>query len=364
MSDVLAAGRSAERTRITSIFEFWPGWLFYTPVVLHWLYLGIKYRSMCLATSANPNIESGGLCGESKGAILDQVGSAQRSWIAKYARLTTGQNDLERTETLMAELELDYPIVVKPDIGCHGAGVRLIGDRTTLDLVLKDFPRDIDLLVQEYIAYEGEAGAFYVRVPGAPPRITSLTIKHAPAIEGDGHSTIKQLITADPRAGKISHLYFARLQDRLTDVLPAGQRMALVFTGNHCKGSVFQDGRDEITAALTARIDEICGSMPLFHFGRVDLRFKTIGSLRRGTDFRIIEINGVGSEATHIWDPTTALREAYKAQFEHYKLAFTIGDRMRQAGYRPTSPIELLRLWRRQTRLISSYPIERLAPSS
>ena len=357
MSDVLTTDRSEEATRVTSIFEFWPGWLFYTPVVVYWLYLGIRHHGMCLATSANPNIESGGLCGESKAAILDQVGSSQRSWIATYAKLTTGQHDLERAKALMAQSELSYPIVVKPDIGCHGAGVRLVADQATLNRVLSEFPREIGLLIQEYIPYDGEAGAFYVRKPGERPRITSLTLKHAPSIQGDGQSTVRQLILADPRASKISHLYLERLHNRLTEIVPAGHRLALVFTGNHCKGSVFRDGRDDITAALTSQIDEICSSMPLFHFGRVDLRYKTIGSLRRGRDFRIIEINGVGSEATHIWDPNTALWAAYKAQFDHYSLAFTIGDRMREAGYRPTSPIELLRLWRRQTRLISSYPM-------
>jgi hypothetical protein len=357
VSDVLTADRSTTPARITSPFEFWPGWLFYTPVVLYWLGLGIRYRNMCLATAANPKIEGGGLCGESKIAILDQVGPAQRRWIASYASLTTGENDASRARTIMVDLGLDFPVVIKPDIGCHGAGVRLINDPFTLERVLGEFPRHTNLLVQEYIPFEGEAGAFYVRLPGEKPRITSLTLKYAPSIVGDGRSTVRQLILADPRAGKIAHLFTARLHDRLDEIIPAGRQLPLVFTGNHCKGSVFKDGHDEITTSLTAQLDEICRSMPLFHFGRIDLRYESLASLRRGQDFRIIEINGVGSEATHVWDPSTTLAAAYRAQFEHYGLAFAIGDRMRAAGHRATSPLELLRLWRHQSRLIASYPM-------
>ena len=38
--------------RSLSFFEFWPGWLFYTPVVIHWLLLGLRYRDFSLPTAA------------------------------------------------------------------------------------------------------------------------------------------------------------------------------------------------------------------------------------------------------------------------------------------------------------------------
>ena len=79
--------------------------------------------------------------------------------------------------------------------------------------------------------------------------------------------------------------------------------------------------------------------------------------MRAGEGFRIIEINGVGSEATHIWDPRTTLVDAYRAQFSHYAEAFRIGAEMRRRGHRATGPLALLALWRRQSRLIASYPM-------
>ena len=53
------------RERPVSYFEFWPGWLFYSPVVAQWIALGLRHGDMSLPTAANPRITGGGLCGES-----------------------------------------------------------------------------------------------------------------------------------------------------------------------------------------------------------------------------------------------------------------------------------------------------------
>ncbi len=73
--------------------------------------------------------------------------------------------------------------------------------------------------------------------------------------------------------------------------------------------------------------------------------------------FRIIEINGAGSEATHIWDPNTRLRDAWRAQFLHYGAAFRIGAANRALGHRPCGVRSVYRLWRRQKRLMAAYPM-------
>ena len=362
MSDTTIHGALAtKRTqggRVLSAFEFWPDWLFYAPVVLQWIALGLRYGNFSLPSSANPGIVVGGLCGESKIDILDLVQAPGRDWIAPYARFDTGADDLAAAEAARAAAGLDYPLVLKPDIGCNGTGVRLIADSAALARALPDYPRGVGLVLQHFIPFEGEAGAFYVRRPGeAHGRLTSLTLKIAPHVIGDGRSTLRELILADPRAGRVPQLYLPRLAGRLGDVPRTGEAVRLVFSGNHCKGSIFKDGRDEITPALAARIDAIARAIPDFHFGRIDLRFASLAGLRKGEDFAIIEINGVGSEATHIWDPDCSLREAYRAQFWHYRAAFEIGREMRARGHRPHGIRAMLRLWRLQRRLMAAYPI-------
>ncbi len=357
MTALAASARTTPQRSISS-FEFWPSWLFYIPVVLFWILMGLRYRSFTLPTAANPRVETGGLCGERKTTILDQAGPGAVGWIAPYVVVTTGVDDLATTLAAMTRARLAMPVVVKPNIGCNGTGVRLVDTDTALEAALAAFPREIELVIQELVTYDGEAGIFYVREPGASAgRITSLTLKQAPIIVGDGRSTIRSLVLEDERSRHVPELYLPRLADRLDEILKPGERFRLVFAGNHCKGSIFSDGSHDITRTLTARVDAIMQAVPDFHFGRLDVRFESAASLRIGERFRIIEINGVGSEATHIWDPRTTLRAAYRDQFKHYRMAFEIGAEMRRRGAKPTPPLELLAFWRLQRRLMACYPL-------
>ena len=101
----------------------------------------------------------------------------------------------------------------------------------------------------------------------------------------------------------------------------------------------------------------IAQDLPDFYFGRIDVRFASLNALRRCEGFRIIEINGAGSEATHIWDPATTLPEAWRVQFFHYGMAFRIGAANRARGHRPTGLRTIYRLWRLQKRLMAAYPL-------
>ncbi len=372
MSDLQASSTALSRLRrsptaprperLTSFFEFWPGWIAYTPIVLQWIGLGIRYGNPILATAANPSIEAGGLCGESKQSILDQMGPAGRDWVASYTVCTTGafpeSDDLGVAEAAMEAADLSFPVVVKPDIGCNGTGVCLVDNRADLARYLAAFPRLTRFMLQALIPYEAEAGVFYIRRPGeSVGTITSVTLKSSPVVVGDGRSNLRQLIMAEPRCAQVPHLYLPRLAGRLHEVPAVGERVKLVFVGNHCKGSTFRNGAKLVTRELTARIEEIARSIPNFHFGRFDIRYESASALRAGEGFRIIEINGVGSEATHIWDPQTTLREAYAAQFFHYRAAFEIAAANRVLGHRPTPFFKLLRMWRQQKRLLASYPV-------
>ena len=353
-----AARRTVPRERPLSFFEFWPDWLFYFPVVVHWLAMGVRYRGFTLPTAANPTIAAGGLCGESKREILDLMLQPERDLLARYTSVVADDSDVTAAERAMAAAEIAYPVVAKPDIGCNGTGVRLVRTRDDLRRYVDEFPRGERLLLQEFVDHEAEAGIFYVRLPGeATGRITSITLKHAPVLVGDGRSTLRELVLADARAGQVSQLYLPRLKDRLHEVPRQGERVRLVFVGNHCKGSIFRDGTSHATAALTACFDRIAAALPDFHFGRIDVRFGSLSALSRGEGFRIIEINGAGSEATHVWDPAFSLLDAWRAQFFHYGKAYRIGADNRARGHRATPFRELWGLWRRQKQLMASYPL-------
>ncbi|GAA5266028.1 hypothetical protein ACOSOMT5_P2455 [Acidiphilium sp. MT5] len=365
-ADSLAARLQAALTRRrtprpVSFFEFWPGFVFYAPVVVFWIAQSIRHRSVTLPTLTNPLIEAGGVCGESKTDILDQMGPVGREFLAPYVGITTlgvvGADNVRMAEAAMRAQNLAYPVVAKPDMSCNGAGVRVIADRADLARYLAEFPPATRMQLQALVTDEGEAGIFYVRMPGAAQgQITSITIKHAPVVVGDGVRTIRALIDADARLAAVSGILLPKLGAEAARIPAKDERVRLVFVGNHCRGSTFKDGRHLITPALSARIEAIARDLPEFHFGRFDVRFSTVAKLRQGEGFKIIEVNGAGSEATHIWDPETTIIEAYRAQFFHYGAAFRIGAMLRAQGRKPYGLWRLLRAWQHQKALMARYP--------
>jgi hypothetical protein len=267
--------------RILSPFESWPPVLFYAPVVVYWLLLALRHRSLTLPAVANPQIEHGGLCGESKTKLFASMTPEGREWVAPYVSFMRGHDgdvdrDLDRLTRQLEAARLEFPLVAKPDVGCQGAGVRLVHDRLELRAYLRAFPAHERLLVQHFVDHEGEAGIFYVRRPNdAVGRIFSMTLKYFPTVVGDGKSTLGQLIRQDPRAGRLAHLYLPRHQHRIHWVPAEGEPVRLVFAGNHCKGAMFRNGGRLVTAELAARIDQIAHTIPSFHFGRFDVRFRS-----------------------------------------------------------------------------------------
>jgi hypothetical protein len=353
--------RHPEGKAPVSFFEFWPGWLFYAPVAAFWVVNAIRYGSITLPALANPRIDAGGLCGESKNAILDLAGDVARPWIADFAAMTTSGhvegNDLALAEAAMARAGLAYPVVAKPDMSCNGVGVRVVRNAAELGAYLAAFPRATALQLQALVTYEGEAGIFYIRHPGeAKGRITSVTLKFAPTVMGDGSLTVRALIDADSRLKAISHMLLPKLGAKADHIPALGETVRLVFVGNHCRGSTFKDGHDIVTPALTSRIDEIARDMPDLYFSRIDLRYESLDALRAGKNFKIIEFNGSGSEATHIWDPQMTIRAAYATQFFHYGESFKIGAQIRERGERPTGLLKLWGLWQHQKKLMAAYP--------
>ncbi|WP_306536665.1 DedA family protein [Geobacter sp.] len=354
-------GREATEP-ITSVFEFWPPWLFYLPVVPWWLWLSLRHRGILLPTAANPSIYAGGFIGESKGAILALVPQEQRHWVAPWVawRKEAGVSIDAACAEAAAVLErsgLAFPLVAKPNVGQRGAGVRPLHDGRELRDYLEAFPAGARMILQALVPFPHEAGILWYRLPGEERgRIFSVTRKEFPAVTGDGQRTLRELILADPRARRLRRVYLRRHRERQEAIPATGERVPLVFAGNHCQGAIFRNGRELATPALAARIDEIARSIPEFHFGRIDLRFRSEEELTRGEGFAIVEINGAGAEATHIWDARTRLTEGYSVLFEQFGILFEIGARNRRRGFRPVTVRQFLRDLLAYRRLAQGYP--------
>ncbi len=324
-------------------WEFWPMWVIYPPVLLQIAGLAVKYRSLRVVTAANPGIEGGGLVGESKYQILHSLQRAEPGAVARTERFdwADATNQIAR----FRGADADTPIVIKPDEGERGFGVRIVRNENDLQSVLRSEP--FDALLQEYVPGV-EFGVFYIRFPSdAEGHIFSITEKRMLFVEGDGRRSLAELILDDDRAVCMAERHFERHRDRLGDIPASGERIQLTELGTHSRGAVFLDGSARQTESLALRIDRVGRALTGFHFGRFDVRSSSPEAFSDG-EFKVIELNGITSEATHMYDPSYGLLFAYRVLFEQWRLAFALGAANVAAGARPASWAELSRLFRQR----------------
>ncbi|MFZ0827645.1 MAG: VTT domain-containing protein [Verrucomicrobiia bacterium] len=338
-------------------WEFWPPWLFYPPVAVYYLWLAVKYRGAMLPTAANPGIFSGGIIGESKMATLRELmdRSPEFTAAAELVAGATAEERLASLEEIRARRNLDYPFILKPDVGQRGAGVKLVRNQAQARAYFEQTSAAI--LVQRFAAGPHEAGIFYYRFPDElAGHIFSVTEKIFPIVAGDGRSTVAELVWRDPRARFQAEKYLQRLGARQAEVLPAGETLKLVQAGNHAQGCIFRDGMRLNSPALEARVDEISRKLTGFFIGRYDLRFSNEKDLRAGENFQIVELNGAAAEAASIYDARNSLWSAYRTLFRQWDLVFAIGAENRRRGCATTKVSHLWRAWRHYALLAATYP--------
>jgi hypothetical protein len=324
------------RWRRISRWEFWPLQLFYIPVVLYILYLGIKHRSLTRFTAANPAMPDGGFAGESKTQILNGL-AASPEYLATYHPIP-GDLSLKQRTALVTQfagtLASSFPLVIKPDVGERGAGVSIARNAADIAAYLEQNP--VDLIAQEYVA-GAEFGVFYIRHPSqSKGHIFSITEKRFPTVTGNGKHSLEELILQDDRAVCMAPLHLARHAARLDQVPATGAEVAIVELGTHSRGAVFLDGYWVHTPALETAIDRISQAYEGFFFGRYDIRVPLLEDFKAGKNFKIVELNGVTSEATHIYDPQNTLLNAYRTLATQWRHAFEIGAANAQTGASPT----------------------------
>jgi hypothetical protein len=264
-----------------------------------------------------------------------------------------------RLDDLTQLLELgehQFPLVLKPDAGQRGTGVRVVHSLEEARAYFAVQPGAV--VVQRFHPGPFEAGIFYYRRPGDHRgRIFSLTDKRFPILTGDGRSTLEELVWAHPRFRLQASIFLRRHAGETQRVLADGERFQLALAGNHAQGTMFLDGAHLVTPELERRIDEIAGYMHGFYVGRFDVRYADVERFRRGEDLAIVELNGVTSEATHIYDPQRTLWNAWRVLCEQWTLIFEIGAANRERGHVPVSAWRLLSLSIQHLRHTPTVPL-------
>jgi membrane protein DedA with SNARE-associated domain len=337
-------------------WEFWPMWLFYPPIAVWIAWLAMRHRGITVPTAANPNIPLGGIAGESKYEILSSSNSPHVSKTALIAERTQG-NKIERFNEIMRVNGWEFPVILKPDIGERGTAVKLIKTPAVAESYLAASVGDV--IVQPYHPGPFEAGIFYYRYPNkSRGRIYSITDKRFPQLTGDGLSRIEQLIWRHPRFRMQAHVFLERHKCDLDRVLANGEEFRLAVAGNHCQGTLFCDGSHLITDALTQKIDQIAKTFPQFFVGRFDVRYSDVERFKAGEDLTIIELNGITSESTNIYDPSWTLLRAYRTLMRQWSIIFRIGAMNRSAG----SPVSsITQIWRAVSAHSQNAPVSTLS---
>jgi hypothetical protein len=294
-------------------WEYWSFNTVYGPIYIFWVLLCIRTRSFFFFSAANPSIRNGGFLLESK---MDIYNIMPRAYYPPTIFFKAGINSNELFWHLQ-KLKLTYPVIGKPDIGGRGKGVKKL--YSAEEVVEYAINSKVDFLLQDFVEYEFEVGIFYYRYPKEEKgRISGIVGKEFLTVEGDGITTTADLLKKDKRFILQLPVLNATMGNELKRVLPKGERKVLVPYGNHARGAKFIDASHLIDDTLTETIDAICRQIPHFYFGRMDIRYNNWDEMKQGRCFSIIEVNGAGSEPTHIYDPAHTIFFAWKEIIRHW----------------------------------------------
>ncbi|MBL7737590.1 MAG: hypothetical protein JNK14_00090 [Chitinophagaceae bacterium] len=300
-------------------WEYWPFHVVYGPVYFYWLWLCIRSRSFFFFNTSNPSIKNGGFLMESKKEIYDLLPEGS---YPETLFFTAGTKPAEVINAVYMN-HLRYPLVGKPDIGMQGKAVKKLDNE--MELVEYVLHSKVDFLMQEFVPFENEAGIFYYRYPNEERgHISGIVSKEFLTVTGDGVSDIEGLLKKNKRYILQLPVLRKTYGARLGRVLPEGEEFIMVPYGNHVRGAKFVDASHLADERLVKAIDNVCRQVNGFYYGRMDIRYNTWEELREGKNFSIIELNGAGSEPTHIYDPEHSVFFAWREITRHWKILWKI----------------------------------------
>ena len=331
--------------RIAKCFkwEFWPLWITYSPVIIYLILRGICSGSFSHFLAVNPGLAFGGLVEYSKTAMLKYIPPKYLPANHYFPRPPA----VREVEAIMETLAITYPVFLKPDTGERGYGVAKLANRNALEHYLRNAGGA--LILQACIDYAHEYGIMLVKDPeSATVSITSVVVKEALSVVGDGMTTLAALVWQGERTRYHQKILQNLHRTNMEEIIPRGERRILMDIGNHSRGSTFRDGRRLISPELHAAFSPLMDCIPGFYLGRFDVKAEDPQALLAG-NFTILEINGVNSEPAHIYGLN--LFAAWAGLLRHWQAVSTISKMNMRKGCRPASCSQLLRaVWQRHRR--------------
>lgn len=300
-------------------WELWPFNLLYAPIFPVWLWYILRSRAVWFFTPSNPTITFGGMEGEGKKEMYDQLPHHLMP-LTIYIRHTVDFSAVQRKLQLSG---LKFPFIVKPDVGMKGILFRVIENEQQLKDYHEHIP--VEYIAQEKVDHPVEVSVFYYRYPWLQSGVvTGFIHKELLSVTGDGSRNLKELVEEHPRARYRLEEMENRHGLRYNKIIPKGEVYYLSYAGNHNRGAQFTNLHQEIDNNLLKVFDELSHYNKSFFYGRYDIKTGSIDELKQGNNFSILEFNGAGAEPNHIYDCGMSLMEAYKTILIHWKALYRI----------------------------------------
>ena len=229
---------------------------------------------------------------------------------------------------------IEYPLIVKPEIGGQGVLFRKIDTEKELLHYHTNVP--VEYIVQQMVHYPMEVSVFYIRHPKDTKGIVTGFLHKIPLqLIGDGTHTVEELILQHPKGNKRIGELHSKHKDTWHTVLPEGEKYMLSYAANHNRGAHFIDLKEHIDEKLVDIFDTISHRINDFFYGRYDIMCTNVEDLKKGKNFAILEYNGCGAEPNHFYDTGYTLMDAYKEILKHWKALYQISKYNRQQGIAP-----------------------------
>jgi hypothetical protein len=300
-------------------WEQWPFKLLYAPIVPMWFWYSLRSGSFWFFTPSNPKLTFGGMDGEPKKEMHDLLPPNLRP---EYFNVKP-ETDFDTVKKDLENSGIQYPLIVKPEIGGQGILFRKIDNEDQLKVYHREIP--VEYFIQSFVSFPLEISLFYYRLPYEETGTISGFLQKVPLqVTGDGKSTLEELILSNSKSKQRLEELRTKHGESYHKVIGKGEVFMLSHAGNHNRGAHFIDLSHEINDDLVHMLDEISLGINDFFYGRYDIMCNSIEELKQGKNFFILEYNGCGAEPNHFYDTGYTLLEAYKEILKHWKVLYKI----------------------------------------
>jgi hypothetical protein len=311
-------------------WEAWPFKLLYAPITPVWLWYILRSGYVWFFTPSNPKLTFGGMEGEPKKEMYDLL--PKHLYPPTFNVLP--KEDFKSIETKLTENKIDYPLIVKPEVGGQGILFRKLDTQEELQHYHSLMP--FEYIVQQLVHYPMEVSVFYIRHPKNTKGIVTGFLHKIPMqVVGNGVQTLEELILNHPKGQKRTEELYKKHTEKWNSIIPSGEKYMLSYAANHNRGAQFIDLKEHIDEKLASVFDEISHSINDFFYGRYDIMCTNVNDLKNGNNFTILEYNGCGAEPNHFYDTGYTLIDAYKEILKHWKALYAISMYNKQQGIQP-----------------------------